>query len=193
MKHSLYPTVNGIRLFVLLAILISCESQQMSNEDIQSKILQDEDFIDMMTEVFIVKLEDNSDAHRLANFNSNFEILNKRYQDFNSNVQKALADKGTAVYNSYAVRLYNRILSILSETSSKIAVAYDGPSVCGRPNCGGSGEQEISYKNAIATSCITGAYYSELYCITHNMGQCEEMLGATVNFCCDSYCSANVE
>lgn len=188
---------NNIPVLILL-LLFSCENQFESESGIQRAILQDEDFIDMMAEVFIMKREgDNDDLKSvnseryLARINSYYDILSKRYNDFDLNVQKVLADKRTLDYNSYAEKLYNRILSILSKTSSKTTVAYDGPSVCGKPNCGGDNAHDIAVNNSVATACISGAYYSEFYCTTHNMGQCEAMRDATVNFCCDSYCGGN--
>lgn len=185
---------NSIPIFIFL-LLFSCENQFVNEKEIQRQILQDEDFIGMMTEVFIMTIEDsNNDLNSadkegyLDRINSNYDILNNRYNDLDSNIQKALADKNTSNYKSYAEALYRKISANLANTSSRAAVVYDGPSVCGRPDCGGSDATAIAYRKSIATACISGAYYSEFYCTTHNMGQCEAMRAATVQNCCDNHC-----
>lgn len=57
MKTNFFDRIlkwNNIPVLILL-LLFSCENQQLTEREIQSQILQDEDFVDMMANIYLLE------------------------------------------------------------------------------------------------------------------------------------------
>lgn len=168
-------------------LLFSCENQFVNESEIQRAILQDEDFVTMMSEVFLSEYANESNSYDNRQlFKSYFKILEERHSDFFENMQLALNQKTTKDYISFAGNLSFKVLEA-QQQSAKINVVYDGGSVCGLPSCGSS------IKDGQSLACITGALASAIYCVEMNMvGDCTAMKDSAVAVCCAVYCTPPV-
>lgn len=161
--------------------------RQVDKSVIQSYILGDEEFLAMMTDIFIFnysvdfKVSRTSDPWKrhLTVFDTHFSILNERYPNFHENVQQALSNKVSNAYLVFTRRLDKRIRSEFESGNFSLNVAYDGASVCGR-SCG---------KNLTSTTaCITGCVYSTTYCYNNGGTNCSVMKASCTQSCCDAFC-----
>lgn len=180
-------------LFLLsVLIAISCDNQQPEKRQvdksiIQTSILEDDDFLAMMTDVFVFNFSVDPEASKtgdswkqhLTEFDKHFSTLNERYPNFHENAQSALSNKTSEAYLAFTKKLDERVRSEFESGNAKLNVVYDGESVCGR-SCGKS--------LASTTACITGCYYSSTYCYSHGGTNCGEMRDSCIGSCCDSFC-----
>lgn len=171
---------------MILLLLFSCESQQLPEKEIQNRILQDEDFVNLLTEAFLLKshAESNETQYQsegLIAFDSNFELLDSRYHNFYNNAQRAMANKLSEEYIDLCERLRNSINGRLPSETARVLV-YNGASICGQESCGNSAQDNTT------VGCIAGATMADLYCTRNNMGNCNEMRNAIIDECCESFC-----
>ncbi len=173
------------RFFGILGLItiLSCESQLTNDDELQSKILKDDDFVSMMADLFVAH-EENPDLFKsgessqnyLSNFRSYFKILDKRYDNFHYNAQQALEKRGGPSYELFTDLLVKKILSKSSTLARK---KWDGSSVCGR-DCG-------NFTNT-TTACIAGCLYSGAYCNSNGGSNCGAMVDSCKGSCCRSFC-----
>lgn len=109
--------------------------------------------------------------------------MDSRHTDFYNNAQIALANKRSTEYNRFCKRLEESNFSLLPSESAKLAVVYNGASICGRESCGNSAQDNTTL------GCIAGARFGQEYCLRNNMGNCSEMREALIDQCCESFCN----
>lgn len=187
MKTNFFERIlkwNNIPVLILL-LLFSCENTFVSEDEIQQQILQDEDFVEMLANIYTLEYVEKNESQqkKIAMFDSFFALLDKRYDSFYANSQKAMANKHSIEYAEFTKNLEKAVSELLPSESARIAVVYNGASICGRESCGNSAQDNTTL------GCIAGARFGQEYCLRNNMGNCSEMREALIDQCCESFCN----
>jgi hypothetical protein len=149
------------KIFLLLLVLIACDSKfQDTPESIQNNILQDDDFLEMLTLTTSKSGKNDGNENEInTSISRLFYLLDNRYTNFHLNAKKALEQPS----EQFTKNLRERV----ALKSSTKGARYDAESFCQSP-CGDN--------QANALSCVGGCKYSEAFCISHGGSFCGEMV-----------------